>query len=125
IEVSYREDAGGPFLVVEPPLAALHDEERMVWKFLGVPAGLHAVPTLRFDRRLGPFHTLRTAPDLRAVVGKGNAGQAAGGLYTYHAALVCGPPTAPRVISTRMPAEIDNRATRIDTTPEVRVRYLP
>ncbi len=125
IEVSYREDAAGAFLVIEPPLAVLHDGQRVVWKFTGVPADLHAIPTLRFDRRLGAFHTLRTAPDHRAVVGKGNAGPAAGGLYAYHAVLVSGPAETPLILASRMPAAIDNRATRVDTTPEVRVRYIP
>lgn len=130
VEVSYQEDAQGAFLVVDPPFFELHDGEWVVWKFRGVPAGLGAVPALRFDRRLGPFHTLRTAPDSQSVVGKGNVGGSGGdggggeeaaGRYAYHAALV----SAGGAVSTRTPAELENRATRLDTTPEVRVRYLP
>ena len=124
VEVSYREDGEGPFLVLDPPRLELHDEQWVVWKFLDIPAGLRAVPALRFDRRLGPFHTLRTAPDLHAVVGKGNAGAAAAGPYTYHAALVTGPDST-QIVTSRTPGEVDNRATRADTTPEVRVRYVP
>jgi len=126
IEIHLREDAGGAFLEIEPPAGELRDGQWVVWKFSGVPKGVHAVPALHFDRPLGPFHTVRTAPDLHSVVGKGNAGpEAAGGLHTYHASLVLGATDAPRLVSTRVPATLNNLATRADTTPEVRVRYVP
>lgn len=123
VEVSYQEDAEGPFLVIDPPGFELQDDQRVVWKFLDVPADLQAVPALRFDRRLGPFHVLQTSPDLLTLVGKGNAGPEHGGVHTYHAALVFGSQEAPQTVSTRSAATLDNHATRVDTTPEVRVRY--
>jgi len=125
VEVRYREDAQGPFLVVEPAAFALGNGQWVVWKFLDVPPHLRFVPTLHFDSRLGPFQVLRTAADFQAVVGKGNTGPAAGGRYTYQAAIVFGPTQAPEVVATRDSASVDNRATRVDTTPEVRVRYVP
>ncbi len=116
VEVSYREDGEGPFLVLDPPRLELHDDHWVVWKFRGIPAHLRGVPALSFDQRLGPFHTVRSAPDLHAVVGKGNAGAAAAGTYAYHAAFATGPDSA-QIVTSRTPGEIVNSATRADTTP--------
>lgn len=123
VEVRYCKDDQGAFLTVEPTDFALGCGQCVVWKFLDVPSDLAFVPTLRFEPRLGPFHVLRTAPDLPGVVGKGNTGKK--GQYTYFATIVFGPPKTPEIVSSRASATVDNRATHVDTTPEVRVRYVP
>jgi hypothetical protein len=105
-------------LSFEPPgPVEVGDGDQVRWGFPDLPNDQFGF--VFFDTRLGPFSSIRSFSN-RQILGKGSNGQA--GLYSYTAMILQLDRTQP--IATGR-GEINNRAIRVNTTPEVCVTFHP
>lgn len=114
----------GTSLLLDPPWPVeLIDGDLVWWKFPeNLPSGQFGF--VFFHARLGPFHSLRSFTNT-VVLGKGNVGGDGGpadGAYSYTAMILQPGEKEPIAIG---PGTILNRATQVDTAPEVSVTYDP
>lgn len=91
------------------------DGDEVVWIFPDLPNDQFGF--VFFDPRLGPFHSLRSASN-QEVLGRGNVGSQND--YTYTAMILQLGSTNPIATGT---GKLHNRATKVNTTPEVFVTY--
>ncbi len=108
-------------ITINPSEIELSDGDWVRWIFPDLPSDQFGF--VFFLPRFGPFHSLRSFSNTQ-VLGKGNVGLAdlAGNRYDYTAMILRAGEKDP--IATGV-GTITNKATRVDTAPEVFVTYDP
>jgi len=106
-----------PHLELAPDPVEVHDGDEVVWVFPTLPNDQFGF--VFFEPRLGPFHSLRSASN-QEILGKGNVGSQED--YAYTAMILQLKAKDPIATGT---GTIRNRATQVNTSPEVFVTYHP
>jgi hypothetical protein len=117
IHISVSEETGLTF--APSPNIDLDDGDQVRWIFPDLPSNQFGF--VFFTPRLGPFHSLRSISNTE-ILGKGNIGTASKKLYGYTAMILelgRGNPI------TTGKGTVNNRGTRVNTTPDVLVTYHP
>lgn len=96
----------------------LTDGDWVHWSFSGLTGDQYGF--VRFDDRLGPFHSLRSFTKT-SVFGKGNLGPAV--VNASYTVFVLDPGQDDAIASAG--SSVTNAATRADTSPEALVTYVP
>ncbi len=101
------------------PDVDLDDGDQVKWIFPDLPNDQFGF--VFFTPRLGPFHSLRSVSNTE-ILGKGNVGSASNDLYGYTAMVLTLGKVDPEATGH---GTVNNRGTRVNTTPDVRVAYHP